>query len=474
MQRKEYLVEITNKLIKMVKKDDSFIALYDALLNDKINLYKRFDYEESYNRGIKIKEVLDKITSIVYKPHIKQESREIILRSELSNTLSTESFLKTMRDVKNWKYKGNEITPEYVHTIENYDSLITYENTFIALLINEINAEIKDILNNLKPLTLSIEEQFETVGLTYGEFSLINKFDNQDDIDLFNKESSYKIRVYKLFKVLDHKIKLIKHTELYRVNVPKIKLDKTIIPTNILLHDILYSFCFKFYKENYAFDKSDKSLLNSYYYNYVFVSLIEHLVKNSIGKTSISNKANLYFDESQRIHFSPLAFKRNGFAFFINEDEKDLGFYIKTNLIDDAIKVNTKVDPSRSSLNYVLTSLDFNLENEANINMILLSKRAINNTLFTMNNSAGEYSNILNLSLYKRNHELLFKNYIKSLMLLVNADKDLFVSKCPVCGRSEITFDGFNYHCEHCNAVYSFNKTKENDYMWIKSFRRVR
>ena len=39
---------------------------------------------------------------------------------------------------------------------------------------------------------------------------------------------------------------------------------------------------------------------------------------------------------------------------------------------------------------------------------------------------------------------------------------------------SEITFDGFNYHCENCHTTYSFNKTSENDYMWIKSFRRAR
>ena len=195
MDKKEYLVEITNKLKRLVNKDKSFTNLYDALFNEKINLYKRFDYEDSYNRGLKIKEVLDKITSIVYRPHIKQESREIILRSELSPSLSTESFLKTMKDVKNWKYKGKDISPEYVHSLESYDSLIIYENTFIALLVNEISAEIKDILSSLAPITLSIEEEFEVTGLTYGEFSLVNQFESRDDLDLFSKESSYKVRV---------------------------------------------------------------------------------------------------------------------------------------------------------------------------------------------------------------------------------------------------------------------------------------
>ncbi len=474
MEKKEYLVEITNKLKRLVNKDKSFTNLYDALFNEKINLYKRFDYEDSYNRGLKIKEVLDKITSIVYRPHIKQESREIILRSELSPSLSTESFLKTMKDVKNWKYKGKDISPEYVHSLESYDSLITYENTFIALLVNEISAEIKDILSSLAPITLSIEEEFEVTGLTYGEFSLVNQFESRDDLDLFSKESSYKVRVYKLFKILEHKVKLIKNSELYKLNVTKIKKDRTIIPTNILLHDILYSYCYKFYKENYAFESEDKSLLNSYYYNYVFVSLIEYLAKNKIGKTSFSNKANIYFDEANRIHFSTLAFKKDMFSFLIKEDDNNFGFYIETRLIDKAIRVNTNVDNSRRSLNYLLTSLEYSLENEANINLIMSSKKGISKTLFTMNNSSGNYSNVLNLSLYKKNHDLLFKNYVNSLMLLVNADKELFISKCPVCGKSEITFDGFNYHCENCHATYSFNNTSENDYMWIKSFRRVR
>lgn len=474
MQRKEYLAEVNKKLMTLVKRNASFASLYDALLNDKINLYKRFDYEESYNRGLKIKEVLDKITSIVYRPHIKQESREIILRSELSNSLSTESFLKTMQDIKYWKYKGIEITPEYVHSVENYDSIVTYENTFIALLVNEINSELKDILNNLTPLTLSIEEQFETVGLTYGESSLISKLESRDDLDLFNKESSYKIKVYKLFKMLERKVKLIKNSPLYVENSKKIKKDKTIIPTNILLHDILYSFCYRFYKENYLVSDEDRAYLNSCYYNYVFISLISYLTKINAGKTSISSKATLYFDEARRIHFTNLAFKQDMFSFLLEEDPFDYGFYIETRLINKAIRVNTKVDDSRRSKNYILTSLDFTIENEANLNLTLSQKDALNKTIFTMNNSIAEYSNVLNLSIYKKNHELLFKNYVNSLMLLVDADKDLFISKCPICGKNEITFDGYNYHCENCNASYSFNTTKDGDYIWIKSLRRVR
>lgn len=474
MKRKEYLIEVNNKLISLVKRNNSFTTLYNALLNKKINLYKRFDYETSYIRGLKIKEVLEKITSIVYRPHIKQENREIILRSELSNSLSTESFLKTMKDVKYWKHKGADLSPEYVHSVESYDSIVTYENTFIALLVNEINSELKDILNNLTPLTQSIEEQFEVSGLTYGETSLVSKFENRDTLDLFNKESSNKIKVYKLFKILERKVKLIKNSPLYIENSKKIRKDKTIIPTNILLHDILYSFCYRFYKENYLVNDEDKAYLNSCYYNYVFISLITYLTKINAGKTSISSKATLYFDETKRIHFTNLAFKQDLFSFLIEEDSLNLGFYIETRLINKSIRAITNVDDSRRSRSYILTSLDFTLENESNLNLILNTKNAINKTIFTMNNSLGEFSNILNLSIYKKNHDLLFKNYINSLMLLVSADKDLFISKCPVCGKYEITFDGFNYHCENCNASYSFNTTKNGDYMWIKSLRRVR
>ena len=41
-----------------------------------------------------------------------------------------------MLDAKLWKEKSGEMVPEYVHSVETIDSIHTYENRFIALLID--------------------------------------------------------------------------------------------------------------------------------------------------------------------------------------------------------------------------------------------------------------------------------------------------------------------------------------------------
>ena len=70
-------------------------------------------FELLSNSGIsgyfKLKEVLDKITSIVFRPHIKSSTEEIIQRSELSSSLSVQSFNDTIKDTKLWKNKRGEM-----------------------------------------------------------------------------------------------------------------------------------------------------------------------------------------------------------------------------------------------------------------------------------------------------------------------------------------------------------------------------
>ena len=246
--KEDYLLNFNNKLLKIIEKDSSFNNLYNLLLNDKIKLSSKYNYDEILMELNQIKDLLNKITSIIYKPHIKSVTSEIIIRSEVSNNLSTESFIKTTKDPKLWKNKNNNLTPEYVYSNENIDSLDTYENRFISLLINEINNELKIININISPLIESIEEFYGVNGLTFGKNSIINDLasKNYPYNGFFNKEKGNKKIIIEVVKNLNNKLKRLKESEFYKITKNKF-INKNVIPTNILIHDPLYNYCYRYY-----------------------------------------------------------------------------------------------------------------------------------------------------------------------------------------------------------------------------------
>ena len=125
-KREEFLIELSRKVLRYNKSSEPFKVLYDRLIDNKIKLNKSYDYVESLARLKELKVVTDKIISIIFKPQIKSVTNEVILRSELAGAISTESFIKTTRDVKLWKNKEGELTPEYVYSLENIDSIDTF------------------------------------------------------------------------------------------------------------------------------------------------------------------------------------------------------------------------------------------------------------------------------------------------------------------------------------------------------------
>ena len=89
-----------------------------------------------------------------------------------------------------------------------------------------------------------------------------------------------------------------------------------------------------------------------------------------------------------------------------------------------------------------------------------------------MSNYLHEYNNVISLSVFKKNHETLFKNLFASFTMLFLADKEEYIDKCPVCGAKNVYQKEDHYECSNCNASYSFFKAHEDDALWIKSLRR--
>ena len=147
---------------------------------------------------------------------------------------------------------------------------------------------------------------------------------------------------------------------------------------------------------------------------------------------------------------------------------------MEVRLIEKAIRTNTKVGEERIARYYFLTSKTYSKENEVRINKEIENKKLeFNNViLLTQNNIVRNFSSVLTLSIYKDNHDLLFKNLLSSLSMLFKTDTMIFEAKCPVCGSSDLTYDGFTYKCSKCGSTYSLLNIDNEDILWVKSFRR--
>jgi len=472
--KEEFLTRFNKKVIRILRDDSSFSNLYSLLSSNKLRLTTKYDYASTLIRLNEIKDVVNRIVSIVLKPHIKVTTSEVILRSELSSSISNESFIETIKDSKLWKNKDGEMTPEYVHTIENIDTIKTYENAFISTLINLISLEIDSLSISLTSQVDSLEEKYETKGINYSEFSLLNDFKEfgYPYLNVFVKKDSTMSEVLSLVNKIAKKIRILKNTEFYKINF-SYSFNKNVMPTNILIHDNLYSFCYRFYKDNYLVKIKDDDSLDIAYYNYSLICLFNFLAKNEIAKTSLSSKAVLRVDKFNRIRFNKISFKRGLFSFFIKEDEGNNGIFIETRLIENAVQTNTSVSEDKISNHYIFFSYNLSDENFKNIREKRMNLNEINNfALITMNNFINEYFNVLNLSIYKNNHEMLFKNLISSLSMLFDCDTSLFYKKCPVCGKNEVSYSSSGYVCSDCKASYSLLNIDNKDLLWIKSFRR--
>ena len=468
-----YFVNFTAKLNRIVSKNNSFGDVYKALKNNRIKFNDKYDFEETKKKLEEFNKVLDKVISIIYAPHIEVSTSEIVIRSEQAGRLSRESFFDTTRDTKLWKRKNHELTPEYVHTKENIDTIDNYENRFISLLVSKISDEFEIIRNSMEFVSDSLEEHFETSGITFNEYSIFNSFKefSYPYEGIFVKPLTSVARINKLINRLNKRIKNIKGTTFYKITSKK-KIADAIMLTNVLLHDEKYNYCYKYYKNNYLFENKESFDFNIAFKNYVKASLINYLVKSAVGRSGANLKSKVYLDETKNFHFNKIIFKKDIFSYFMSEDYD--GVIVEVHFLNESKYTKLKVGDNRLARFYLLPVFSLDEDNKDYINerLLSLSKNYDNVILITMANYLHEYNNSICLSVFKSNHDILFKNLFSSFTMLFLVDSEEYKFKCPVCGAKNVYRKDDHFECSKCNSSFSFVDVKGEDALWIKSLRR--
>lgn len=461
-QKLPYLLKLQAELEERLSTPQGPKAFLSALNREEITLYSPFDYLEAEEELKELKNLVGKIMSILHDPHIKAETREIILRSEQSGSLSPESFLATMQDSKLWKLKRDHMSPEEVHSVETFDSLITYENKFICALLDCIKDRLEALLSTLLPLLPSFESSVLNGSFDFGPYGLLNSIGNLELIDGIlerkGEEEDFS-KVYKKAEALLKKVKLIMNTEFYRL-IHDERFPHRVLPTNILVHDRLYSFCYRYYQKHFFNRGEEIASEEAPYFNFVLLYILSFLVKSK-DFTKRPSRPSFHLNEQGMLNFGPLTYHRDEFLYTISVDGPH-----------QAIKVEVLAYGRVTATYYIVVRRQYTKAVKASLQSVYreLLVDADSITLLTAEDCLGEYKATVPFTYYKPDNATIIKNLFASFTLVFRGDYGLYKEKCPVCGKGHTRRSGNCYKCEDCHATYRLIPYKGA--VWISGFRR--
>ncbi len=190
---------------------------------------------------VKYKGLLEHVFNIVSKSRSELEQKEELMRVSEMRKYDPSLMRKTYRDPRLFKFQGGEIKPEKVYSYTFEDNLSVYENRFIVFLIDLLSEEIDDSLALVDTRFFQTNFKGKVTFGRYGNYQLLQKYET----DMIYGLDPDRNRLIKDLRNFSNRINHLKRSEFYR-RVKPIS-EEEIKPTNLLIHDLDYSACFRHY-----------------------------------------------------------------------------------------------------------------------------------------------------------------------------------------------------------------------------------
>ena len=434
-----YLKCTVSKLNKYAARHQQYAEFFDGLDELEIKPLQDLSFQSDLKYFEELNFILSVISSIISHPHISNTGEHIIVRTELANSISSETFQQTMRDPKLWKNDGLKMIPEHVYYYQNIDELCIYENIFIVTLIKLIETEL----------------------VKYNDFyvSLIETFDGQETLSLSGNNANV---AFNKIKRLYRKLKYIKNTRFYKEISRRSAPLKTVHPTNILLKDRLYNYCFKFYRSLIAY--SDKQTLLRDFRIYHFVLLLRTLKNHGFVLTG--RPVNLKKDEYGCLLLPKLRFSGDIFEVVI-EPYEDIG--LKVAVQNKFIKTS-KTRTATHLLVFEPKETTFDLkkiqEDEKN-SFSTIEAVYLWNLVYVDEELKVSFKNPLS-------EQALMDKWLESKTLHSVASMKIYRTYCPSCKHQTLeTTASHHRRCGICGSVFAFYRDDEGkNNIWFLKLRR--
>lgn len=382
---------------------------------------QKISYEEDCSYFKEALSLLGIILSIAEKPHVSTRREEVFARIEQAGQLSADDFKRVCRDGSLWKRRGVKMVPEELYYFRNEDELCIYENRFIVLLIDLIGREITELKR------------------VYGE-RLPRIGENTDE--LYAGDAGMALD---FARNIEKRVAYLKNTGFYKIVGKEKPLKGRISPTNILLKDLKYRACFKFYNGflKYQCEGEEAEDLRS---------IIKIYILKSLKKLGFDLKEGKNLNE----------YKACGKEFSLNFD-----FHKKGAVILD---VTHKI--SKKTVKYALFAEDGRSAEAAEE-----FASGDDGKNFCSVEMIGEWSlkdGVTHelLSRAGQTEEEMIYSWLASKIRLIRADSSVYKKYCPACGVSGVYENDGDFSCPNCGTRYAFTQNSSGEsVIWICKLR---
>ena len=363
---------------------------------------QKISYEEDCSYFKEALSLLGIILSIAEKPHVSTRREEVFARIEQAGQLSADDFKRVCRDGSLWKRRGVKMVPEELYYFRNEDELCIYENRFIVLLIDLIGREITELKR------------------VYGE-RLPRIGENTDE--LYAGDAGMALD---FARNIEKRVAYLKNTGFYKIVGKEKPLKGRISPTNILLKDLKYRACFKFYNGflKYQCEGEEAEDLRSIIKIYILKSL---------------KKLGFDLKEGKNLN----AYKACGKEFLLNFDFNKKG----TVILDVTHKI------SKKTVKYALFAEDGRSAEAAEE-----FASGDDGKNFCSVEVIGEWSlkdGVTHelLSRAGQTEEEMIYSWLASKIRLIRADSSVYKKYCPACGVSGVYESDGDFSCPNCGTL---------------------
>ena len=343
--------------------------------------------------------ILNVILNIIDHPHLSNKGEEIVVRSDQAGHIGVDSFQRVLREPSFWKEKDFEFIPKEVYYYQYTDDVKIYENIFIGLVIKTISAICDSNLEFYGNLVPSITDA--------------DRILKQDDVT----------HGLNMLHTMLRKLLFIKNTYFYK-EVSKVPLaNKQIRPTNILIKDRLYNYCYRFYKKYITY--FDPIEINNKFKDYCYFMLLKE-------------------------------FRNRGFVVKKNSDFDN--YYLKYRKINVVLtkeveNINLKVFINNSKINteHILYTVldrfngDNNITHKDNVFIDVITLWHVDN----LSNPNEKFKNLVN-------EQTLIKYYLDSKVTIKSIKQELYSKYCPVCKSNNLEESNKVISCNKCLSKYTF------------------
>ena len=383
---------------------------------------QKISYEEDCSYFKEALSLLGIILSIAEKPHVSTRREEVFARIEQAGQLSADDFKRVCRDGSLWKRRGVKMVPEELYYFRNEDELCIYENRFIVLLIDLIGKEITELKR------------------VYGE--RLPRIGENTDV-LYAGDAGMALD---FARNIEKRVAYLKNTGFYKIVGKEKPLKGRISPTNILLKDLKYRACFKFYNGflKYQCEGEEAEDMRSILKIYILKSLKKLGFDLKEGKNSNEYKAC-------------------GKEFLLNFDFNKKG----TVILDVTHKI------SKKTVKYALFAEDGRSAEAAEE-----FASGDDGKNFCSVEMIGEWSlkdGVTHelLSRAGQTEEEMIYSWLASKIRLIRADSSAYKKYCPACGVSGVYENDGDFSCPNCGTRYAFTRNSSGEsVIWICKLRR--